>query len=390
MPKPNLLLCLFFDFVGCATYLIPGLGEISDVFWAPLSAFIFYSMFKKKLGIYGAVISYSEEVLPWTDFIPTFTLAWFIRNYSKRHSNNNIRFAEPMYKSPKPEIIDLDKIFKDKNPGLYKMIPGFIIRYLKRIIHQDKMNLIVEKNEGIEGVDFANSVLNEIDVKVSCSGYENIPETGPVIIVSNHPLAGLDALALMSFVGKKRKDIRFLVNDVLTRLPNFGEVFVPVNKFGTNAKSNLLRIEEIYASDAAVMLFPAGMCSRILNRKIQDKEWQKSFVTKAQKYNTPILPALVKGKNSNWFYIISRFRTLLGIKANFEMFYLPDEMFKQKGKTIELIFGPQIMPEVLTNKKNIKELAQQIKAFVYTLDVRHGLSFKEFLMVIDKKKQKPK
>ncbi|MFM9944607.1 MAG: 1-acyl-sn-glycerol-3-phosphate acyltransferase [Bacteroidia bacterium] len=278
-----------------------------------------------------------------------------------------------------PQIINVDKIFKDKNPGLYNLLPGFVMRYLKRIIHQDKMNLILKKGEGIYGVDFANIVLNEMGVQVSCSGIENVPETGPVIIVSNHPLAGLDAMAMISYVGKKRKDIRFLVNDILTRLPNFGEVFVPVNKLGINAKSNLVRIEEIYASDVAVMLFPAGMCSRIFQGKIQDFDWQKSFVTKAQKYQTTIIPVLVKGKNSPRFYNLSWLRTKLGIKANIEMFYLPDEMFKQKGNTIELIIGKPIFPAEIPDKSNLLEMAQLIRGFVYNLSTNPSQLFQDYL-----------
>lgn len=278
-----------------------------------------------------------------------------------------------------PQVINVDKIFKDKNPGLYKMLPGFVMRHIKRIIHQDKINHILKKSEGITGVEFATVVLKEMGVQVSCSGMENIPEKGPVIIASNHPLAGLDALALISYVGNKRKDIRFLVNDILTRLPNFGEVFVPVNKIGVNPKSNLIRIEEIYASDVATMLFPAGMCSRIYNGKIQDFEWQKSFVTKAQKYQTTIVPVFVKGKNSSWFYNLSRFRTKLGIKANVEMFYLPDEMFKQKGQTIELIIGKPIKNEILNQHQSAKEWAALIRAFVYNLDKKPDLQFEDFI-----------
>lgn len=285
-----------------------------------------------------------------------------------------------MADKPISQVINVDKIFKDKNPGLYKLLPGFVMRYIKRMIHQDKMNRILNKSEGITGVDFANIVLQEMGVKLQCSGLENVPEKGPVIIVSNHPLAGLDAMALISYVGQKRRDIRFLVNDILTRLPNFGEVFVPVNKLGVNPKSNLVRIEEIYASDVATMLFPAGMCSRIYDGKIQDFEWQKSFVTKAQKYGTTIVPVLVKGKNSSWFYNLSRFRTKLGIKSNIEMFYLPDEMFKQKGQTIELIIGKPISIETLSQDKTAKEWAALIRAFVYNLGENQHLPFNEFIV----------
>ena len=274
-----------------------------------------------------------------------------------------------------PQVIDVDKIFKDKNPGLYKFLPRFLLAFIKRVIHQDEMNAILYKSGDARGVEFANIVLDEMGVNVKCQGLENLPQIGSIIIVANHPLGGLDAMALIRYIGQKREDIRYLVNDILTRLPNFGEIFVPVNKLGTNAKSNLERIEQIYASDATVIVFPAGLCSRKIGGKIQDLEWQKSFVSKAQKYQHPILPVYIKAKNSAWFYNLSRFRTKLGIKANIEMFYLPDEMFKQKGKTIELIIGKPIYPEQLTSKNSSKAMALKIKEFVYQLEGNPNLDF---------------
>jgi len=283
-----------------------------------------------------------------------------------------------MAKDEIKQVIDVDKIFLDKNPGLYKMLPGFLLSYIKRVIHQDEMNHILYKGEQTKGVDFANLVLNEMGVKITCSGLENIPTNGPIIIAANHPLGGLDAMALISYVGQIRNDIRYLVNDILTRLPNFGEIFVPVNKLGINAKSNLESIEQIYASDAAIMIFPAGLCSRKINGEITDLEWQKSFVSKAQKYQHPIIPIFVKAKNSNWFYNLSRFRIFLGIKANIEMFYLPDEMFKQKNKVIELVIGKPIKPEILSEKKSAKEWAKIIKSYVYQLEKNPSLAFSEY------------
>lgn len=88
MKKPNIILCILLDLIGYATYVIPGLGEIGDVIWAPVSAYIFYTLFGKKLGVFGGMFNFIEEVLPWTDFIPSFTIAWFIRNYTNTKTNS--------------------------------------------------------------------------------------------------------------------------------------------------------------------------------------------------------------------------------------------------------------------------------------------------------------
>ncbi len=283
-----------------------------------------------------------------------------------------------MHEDEKFQIIDVDKVFKDKNPGLYKWIPGFVMSYIKRVIHQREMNAILKKSVGIMEVDFANHVIKELGVTVKFKGLQNIPSSGPVIIAGNHPLGGLDGVALIGAVGSIRKDVRFIVNDILTYLTNFGDVFIPVNKLGSNAKSNLERIEKIYASDMAVLIFPAGLCSRKLDGEIKDLPWQKSFVAKAQKYHHPIVPVFVVARNSNWFYNLSRFRTSIGLKANIEMFWLVDEMFKQKGKTIEFIVGKPILAHQLTPDKSQKDWTEAIRAYIYNLVNEPEISFEEF------------
>ncbi len=76
---PALALCVLLDAVGMMTYLIPALGEFGDIVWAPISGFLFYRLFGGRFGLVGGVLNFLEEVLPFTDIIPSFTIAWFIR-----------------------------------------------------------------------------------------------------------------------------------------------------------------------------------------------------------------------------------------------------------------------------------------------------------------------
>ncbi len=78
---PSLQLCLAMDLIGCASYIIPALAELTDLVWAPISAFIFYKTFGGKVGEIGAVINFAEEIIPATDIIPSFTIAWVYRRY---------------------------------------------------------------------------------------------------------------------------------------------------------------------------------------------------------------------------------------------------------------------------------------------------------------------
>jgi len=76
---PNIFLCIVLDLAGMANYLIPALGEVTDLVWAPVSAMIFYALFGGRIGKLGGVLNFLEEIIPFTDIIPSFTIAWFIR-----------------------------------------------------------------------------------------------------------------------------------------------------------------------------------------------------------------------------------------------------------------------------------------------------------------------
>jgi putative hemolysin len=264
-------------------------------------------------------------------------------------------------------FIDVEKILKDKNPGAYKWIPGFLISYLKRVIHQDDLNEFQARAQHKKGLEYCAATVERLKLKVNITGLENIPKTGGFILASNHPLGGLDGIALINEVGKVRGDIRFLVNDILTRLVGFAELFVPVNKVGSTSLENLRRIEEIYASEHAVLIFPAGLVSRKNNGVIKDLDWHKSFITKSIKYNKAVIPVHISGQLSSWFYGLSKVRRALGIKANIEMLYLADELFSLEGTTMHITIGKPISAQTFSTEKTPAVWANEIREFVYEL-----------------------
>lgn len=264
-------------------------------------------------------------------------------------------------------MIDIDKAFNDKNPKLYKLLPGFFINWIKRIVHQKEINQFVRESENGTAIQFGANAVIALGAKAESVGLENIPKTGGVIIAANHPLGGADGLAFIGEVGKVRSDIKFIVNDLLMQFKKLEGVFVPVNKHGTNTKQNLQRIEQLYGEGYCILIFPAGLCSRKQEGKIIDLPWQKSFISQAVKHNLPIIPTFIDAYNSNFFYNLANIRKKLGIKANIEMFFLANEMFKQKGKTIKFTFGQPILPNTFNKTKNVYEWAQTLKRFIYQL-----------------------
>ena len=271
-------------------------------------------------------------------------------------------------------FIDLENIFKSKNPKLVKLLPGFVFNYLRKVIHEKEVNSLLFQNRNKFGLDFIDEALKKFGVKITIKGLENIPETGRYIIASNHPLGGLDGLALMNVVGKLRKDIVFPVNDLLLFLPNLKELFIPINKHGSNTE-NIRIIHDTFASDKLILYFPAGLVSRKQSGKIIDLEWKKTFISKAKQYHRDIIPVYINGKNSNFFYNLANIRKFLKIKANIEMLYLADEMYKQKNKTINIIFGKPIPYSLFDKKYNYKEWAEKVKQYVYALSKGIDTSF---------------
>jgi 1-acyl-sn-glycerol-3-phosphate acyltransferase len=266
------------------------------------------------------------------------------------------------------KTIDIEKIIKDKNPALHKWMPRFLLNYLKKKLHEDQINECIWINRNKWGYEFNDACLSYLKANVTWEGLENLPGTGGVILVANHPLGGLDGLAVMQAVTDKRKDVTATVNDLITNLKNFNGILVGVNKTGVSSIEALRAIDEFYASPGVSFIFPAGLVSRKQNGMIKDLEWKKSFVTKAILYNKPIVPLYIDGKNSSFFYNFAMWRKRLGIKANIEMFFLPDEMFSLTNKNIHLKFGQPIMPAIFDKSKTHLQWAQVVKEKVYELE----------------------
>lgn len=266
-----------------------------------------------------------------------------------------------------PVQIDVEKIFRSKNPGLARLIPGFIFRWIKKTLHESEINGFLRDENSTTGVAFACNILNAFGVHHDSDGQEHLPTEGGAIIAANHPLGGMDGMIMLCQAARARQDVSFIVNDILLNLPQFSDVFIGVNKTGTKGREQLKKVEEVYASDRLVLIFPAGLCSRRINGVVKDLEWNKAFISRAVKYQKPIIPAHITGQNSNWFYNLSNFRKRIGLKANIEMFYLADEMFKQKDKHIHVRFGKSISYTAFDNRFSQHQWAQLLREYVYTL-----------------------
>ena len=268
-----------------------------------------------------------------------------------------------------PKKLDIDAVLKSKAKNHYNKIPKVAINYLKKKVHQDELNYIIETNRDEHGSDFMKACVDYFNLTLHIKGEENIPETGKFVFASNHPLGGLDGICLAATLGEKYdKKIKYLVNDILLNIENLETIFVPVNKHGWQAKDSVKAMNDAYESDNQIITFPAGLCSRKQNGQIKDLKWAKSFVAKAKTYERDIIPVHFQGRNSNFFYNLSNLRMKLGVKLNIEMLYLADEMMKKKNAEFTITFGKPISWQSLDKSKTPLEWAQNIKESVYKLN----------------------
>ena len=237
--------------------------------------------------------------------------------------------------------IDLDKILQGKAPKHYKRIPRFLISYLKRIVHQDDINRILEENRDLEGVPFMQELVkNEFNLTLKLVGEENIPKKGRYIFASNHPLGGLDGICLSAILGEKYDGkIKYLVNDILYYIDPLKPIFVPINSYGAQSKSSATAINEAYASENQIITFPAGLCSRKTGGKIKDLEWMKSFIIKAIEYQRDIVPIHFDGENSRFFYNLATCERQAGSSSTSNWFIFLMKCLKTGTKHLPLPLG---------------------------------------------------
>lgn len=265
-------------------------------------------------------------------------------------------------------LIDIDKVLREKAPKYYKYIPRFVVSYLKRIVHQEELNVFLRDSKDKVGVDFLKACLEFLDANIVVKGEENLPKEGLYTFVSNHPLGGQDGVALGYILGSfYNGKVKYMVNDLLMNLQGLAPLCIPINKTGKQAKGFPRMVEAGFASDDQLIMFPAGLCSRRQNGVIRDLDWKKTFIVKSVQTHRDVVPIHFEGRNSNFFYNLANICKFLGIKVNIAMLYLADEMLKNRHKTFTVTIGKPISWQTFDKSKTPAEWAAYVKDIVYKL-----------------------
>ena len=265
------------------------------------------------------------------------------------------------------QFIDIDNVIKNRKSKFLKMMPRFVINWIKRIICQDGINGVVNRSSHKDGIYFIKSVLEDFNTKIKIIGRENINPNERYVFASNHPLGGIDGLAFIDAVWELGGETRAIINDLLLNIKNFYPVFLGVNTFGKSSRDKIRVLEEAFASDFQIAIFPAGLVSRKQGKKIEDLEWKKTFITKAVQHKRNVIPVHIEGKLSNTFYNVAKFRKFFGMKTNIELFLLPREFLNQKNKELTIHFGEPISYKHFDKSRTQAEWAQEVKRISYEL-----------------------
>lgn len=265
--------------------------------------------------------------------------------------------------APNDYTIGLERIIRNR---FGRHIPSFIIRFLKNLIHEDFINAYLVKQR--EGVDFCEGVIEQLGVTLTVEGLDQLPAEGRFTFVSNHPLGAIDGVTLGGILGRKYNGhVKYLVNDLLMNLKGLAPLCVPINKLGRQSRTLSAQVRDAFASDDHIIMFPAGLCSRLIDGKVQDIPWGKAFINKSIESHRDIIPVHFIGENSPRFYRIARWCKRLHLKFNFAMILLPDEMYKSRGKHYIVRFGKPIPYQTFDRTKTPNQWAQWVRDEVYRI-----------------------
>ena len=269
------------------------------------------------------------------------------------------------------KTIDIEKILTSKLGGKARLVPRCLIDWLRKIAHEDQVNQFLYDHRDEVGTQWLTSTVEYLKMHITIEGEENLPskDDGKLYtFVSNHPLGGQDGVALGSIIGRHYDGrFRYLVNDLLMNLPGLRPVCVGINKTGKQSRDFPRMVEAAFQGNDHIIMFPAGLNSRMTDGVIRDLPWKKTFVTKRVQYQRDIVPIHFSGRNSDRFYRIANWQKRLHLKVNLAMLFLVDEMYRNVDKDFTVKIGKPIPWQTFDRSRSAKDWALWVEDQVYAL-----------------------
>ena len=264
--------------------------------------------------------------------------------------------------------IDIGAVLAGKAPRVARWTPRWAVEWLRRTVHEEEINRILGAYWHLPPQEFIRACFRDWQVTYAVEGLERLDPAGRYLFVANHPFGGMDGMMLADKLIDRFGDVRVVVNDLLMHIEPLAPIWLPVNKHGAQNSAYARRMEEAFRGDLPVLTFPAGLCSRRIDGRVQDIAWRTNFLKKAAAAQRQIVPIFVEGTLSNFFYRLSRLRAKLGVKFNIEMLWLPDEMLAQRGKHFRMAVGEPISAPDLHAFGSLREQADAVRRKTYFLE----------------------
>ncbi len=237
------------------------------------------------------------------------------------------------------------------NPCRLNFRPRALAALVEKLLGLDRLGDIYDaRPPGLEPREFLQYALDSLGVSPRLDNeqyLELIPREGPLLIVANHPLGGLEGIALARILLGIRPDLQVLTNELLRRIPELAPLFIGVDVLSSAAAgANVKGVKQVHRhlrGGGAVLIFPAGMVSAIelRQRRIQDRKWSRLAGQLIKRYECASVPVHVSGYNSAGFYLAGlihpRLRTLL----------LPRQLANKRGFALELALGKPVLAQEL-------------------------------------------
>lgn len=240
-----------------------------------------------------------------------------------------------------------------------------VLSFLRLLFHEREVDRFLGTHPGLQGLSFVEGVLEHFHFgyRVSNRDRENIPCSGRVVIVSNHPVGTLDALALVQLVAEVRRDVRVLSCNLFEPLEPMGGLLLPVaGSTGASRKAPLRAVQEALAAEQAVIVFPLERTPVLLPSGVSDGRWGSAFLRFARRANAPVLPVHVHPRSSSLFYAVSPLLMPLSVLA------LVREMVLQRGRTTAIRVG-EIIPNASLMRPDItkRTLVKMVRRHLYRI-----------------------
>ncbi|WP_456393780.1 lysophospholipid acyltransferase family protein [Nitratifractor sp.] len=252
--------------------------------------------------------------------------------------------------------LNVEAYLRHHHPSL-KSLPG-LSPILRGLFHERRINAFLREHAQDDAFAFVESVIEYMGLEVILNKTElaRIPSEGRALVVANHPLGTLDAMALIDLIREVRSDIKILANSFLYTFENLREILIPVDNItGRLQKSSLQAVYRALEREEMVIVFPSGEVSRAGLTGIKDAEWERGFYRFASRYRAPIVPIYIEAKNSTLFYALSLINKKIGT------ILLPHEMMRYENRAISFKIGRAIPYEAyalpsLSEKETVKLL----------------------------------